>query len=204
MSILRRLHHQWVHLPRVKVLAAHFARIIPPTAIRLLDVGCGDGRLAREIQLLRPGLFIQGADLFVRPDATIPVAVFDGAHLPFQSGEFDIVLFADVLHHTLDPRILLREAARVARTGVAIKDHLKQGILPFATLALMDWVSNANKGVTLPYNYWRPEQWDAAFQELGLKPVVWDTKLGLYRAPFNVFFERSLHFLALLQKIDRV
>src|SRR6266850_5264752 len=197
MSILSRLHHRWVHLPRVKVLAAHFARIIPPDATRLLDVGCGDGRLAHEIQILRPALFIQGVDVFVRPNTTMPVAVFDGSHLPFEPGAFDVVMFADVLHHTLDPRVLLREAARVARLGVAVKDHLKQGILPYATLALMDWVSNANKGVTLPYNYWRPQQWDAAFLDLGLKPVIWETRLGLYRPPANLVFERSLHFLAL-------
>jgi len=194
------MHHNWVHQRRVKVLAAHFARIIPADASRALDVGCGDGRLAHEIQRLRPALFIQGLDVLVRPNAAIPVAVFDGSHLPFERANFDIVMFADVLHHTEEPRVLLREAARVARLGVALKDHLNQGILSHATLSLMDWVGNASKGVALPYNYWRPQQWTAAFKELGLRPVVWETKLGLYRAPVNLLFERSLHFLALLQK----
>jgi hypothetical protein len=87
---------------------------------------------------------------------------------------------------------------------VAVKDHLNQGLLSKTTLSLMDWIGNASKGVALPYNYWHPRQWDAAFQELCLKPLVWDTKLGLYRAPFNLFFERSLHFLALLQTTNPI
>jgi hypothetical protein len=35
----------------------------------------------------------------------------------------DLIANVDVLHHTTEPMILLREAARVARQVILIKDH---------------------------------------------------------------------------------
>jgi len=201
MSLLSRAHTSWVHQRRVKVLATHFAGLFPAGTRRVLDVGCGDGQLAREIKVLRTELEIEGLDVFVRPEATIPVTVFDGRHLPFEKGSFEIVMFSDVLHHTEAPRELLREAARVARVGLAIKDHLEQGLLAHATLSVMDWIGNAAHGVALRYDYWRPDQWEGVFRELGLKPVIWQTHLGLYPVPANLLFERSLHFMALLEVV---
>jgi SAM-dependent methyltransferase len=199
MSLLSKMHGACVHGRRVKVLASHFARVIPQAARTVLDVGCGDGMLASELQKLRPGLMIHGVDVLARPKAAIAVTIFDGTHLPFGNGEFDAVLFADVLHHTNDPRVLLREAARVARQGVAIKDHLNQGVLAFRTLSFMDWMGNAAHGVALPYNYWRPDQWAEALRELGLRTLSWETRLGLYPWPTGLLFERFLHFVAWIQ-----
>ena len=63
----------------------------------------------------RPDLEITGVDVLVRPKNHIPVQLFDGRQLPFPDQSFDAVMFVDVLHHTDDPSVLLREAKRVAR-----------------------------------------------------------------------------------------
>jgi len=55
----------------------------------------------------------------------------------------------DVLHHTQDPAVLLREAVRVSRSFVLLKDHLDENILDDVTLRLMDWVGNRPHGVVL-------------------------------------------------------
>ena len=199
MSLLEMLHGGFVHERRIQVLAAHFAKLTPPGARRVLDIGCGDGKLSIEIQRLRPDLELQGVDVMARPNSALAVTRFDGRQLPFGKNEFDIVMFADVLHHTEDPYVLLREAIRVARTGIIIKDHSNQGFLGNATLAFMDWIGNARHGVALPYNYWRPSQWDLALSNLGLRHCAWETKLGLYPFPANLVFERSLHFVAFLE-----
>jgi SAM-dependent methyltransferase len=203
MSLLTKLHEGLVHRRRVKILAARFVHLFPPGTKRVLDVGCGDGLLARELKLLRPELEVEGLDVLARPAAAIPVTVFDGKHLPFERGDFDVVIFADVLHHAEHPLELLRDAARVAGLGLVIKDHLEQGLLARATLSLMDWIGNAGYGVALPYGYWRPDQWEAAFREIGLKPVIRHTALGLYPVPANVLFERSMHFMALLEVVKQ-
>ena len=72
------------------------------------------------------------------------------------------------------------------------------GLLAYQTLRFMDGVGNKHHGVALPYNYWTPEQWQAAVRELGVSVTTWRKDLGLYPAPASWFFERSLHFVALL------
>jgi SAM-dependent methyltransferase len=182
---------------RAKVLASHLATLIPERA-RILDAGCGDGAIATLLVEQFPGASIEGIDTLVWPDAKIPVRSFDGERLPFEDGTFDVVMFVDVLHHARNPMALLREARRVGKV-VLIKDHLRQGFAAGMTLRFMDWVGNAHHHVALPYNYWTPAEWAAAFDEVGLRPVKMIRSLGLYPPPASLFFERRLHFIDLLE-----
>ena len=145
-----------------------------------------------------PRLLIRGVDVLVWPKARIPVDIFDGYRLPFDDKNFDAVIFVDVLHHTEDPMVLLREAKRVARRAIVLKDHTADRALAYSTLRFMDWVGNAHHGVALPYNYWSERRWRAAFDELGLTVEQWHTKLGLYPWPASLLFERGLHFVTRL------
>jgi SAM-dependent methyltransferase len=201
MSLFGRLHGAYVHTRRVAVLSEHLAHLIPLKA-SVLDVGCGDGQLAARLLALRPDVSIRGLDVLARPQSAIPVRLFDGAVIPYERASVDVVLMVDVLHHTDDPTILLREAARVARFGVLVKDHLREGLGARVTLRGMDWVGNARHGVRLPYNYWSRAQWNSAFDKLGLVVERWESALGLYPKPASWVFDRSLHFVGLLA-VDR-
>lgn len=184
----------------MRVLAAHLASLLPKNAM-VLDVGCGDGAIDRLILDQRPDVSIEGVDVFVRPQTQIHVRTFDGASFPFPPSRFDVVMFVDVLHHTLDPRVLLREAGRVAKI-ILIKDHFRDGFLAGPTLRLMDWVGNAHHGVVLPYNYWSKAEWLAAFRDLHWKAEEMQTSLEIYPAPASWIFGRGLHFLARLSRDD--
>jgi SAM-dependent methyltransferase len=126
------------------------------------------------------------------------VAQFDGQVIPYDDDNFDAVMFVDVLHHTEDPTVLLREAARVARRAIVIKDHTRNGLLADSTLRLMDYVGNARHGVVLPYNYWSQQQWLEALKKLGLTVGAWKKDLRLYARPASWIFDRSLHFVTRL------
>src|SRR5207245_10422303 len=127
----------------------------------------------------------------------IPAERLDGRVIPYGNASFDVVMFVDVLHHTPDPMGLLREAVRITRRTILIKDHPLNGFLAGPTLRFMDWVANARHGIATPYNYWTRQQWFEAFATLGLTVKVWKTKLGLYR-PAGWLFGRELHFIACL------
>ena len=99
------------------------------------------------------------------------------------------VLLVDVLHHAQDPIGLLREAGRVARKAVIIKDHLRDPVLGTLTLRMMDWVGNARFGVALPYAYWSRSEWRDAFCDAGLSMEQWSTDLRLYPMPASLLFE---------------
>jgi SAM-dependent methyltransferase len=198
MSFLQSLHGGYVHKRRISVLSEWCSDLIPPNA-SVLDVGSGDGRLARLVANKRPDISIQGIEVRVRTDSAIYVEAFNGTSIPNGDRSFDVVMLVDVLHHTDDPMILLREAVRVARQIILIKDHLLKGALAYSTLRLMDWVGNARHDVALPYNYWTPAQWRGAFDKLGLTAISWESKLKLYPFPADLIFGRSLHFVAALR-----
>lgn len=197
-TLLNAVHGRLIFGRRVEVLAKALTAAIP-TGGSVLDLGCGDGQVAVGMMALRPDLAVTGVDVLVRPVTRIPVTLYDGAVLPFADGRFDYVTIVDVLHHTDDPAAVLREAARVGRRGVVIKDHLRQGLLAGPTLRLMDWVGNRGHDVRLPYNYLDQAQWNGVFAQAGLAVAARQNRLGLYPMPLNWAFERDLHFVARLE-----
>jgi SAM-dependent methyltransferase len=198
MNSVGMLHQSLVFNRRTRILAERLAALIPRGA-SVLDVGCGDGTIASLMLRQRADISIRGLDVLVRPETKIPVEPFDGQCLPCGDQSFDVVSFIDVLHHTDDPTILLKEAKRVARKAIALKDHTMDGVLAYQTLRFMDWVGNASHGVALPYNYWPERKWRASFDVLGLRIADWQTELGLYPFPASLVFERGLHFVAALK-----
>jgi len=117
---------------------ARIARLLdavsPSPDARVLDVACGPGFLALAFaQRCREAI---GIDL---TDAALAIAEQrrqelglnnlrfqrgDADQLPFADGEFDVVVSRLAIHHMEDPGCVLREMARVCRTGgtVAIED----------------------------------------------------------------------------------
>jgi SAM-dependent methyltransferase len=198
MNTVGSLHSALVFPRRVQRLVAALARLLPTNA-SVLDVGCGDGTLDRLLLKCRPDLRLEGIDVLVRQETKIPVTAFDGQHIPFPDRNFDVVVFVDVLHHTDDPAVLMREAGRVAGQFVVIKDHQRDRFFAGPTLRLMDYVGNAHHGVRLPYNYLKRTEWSRHWNDLGLEVVDSIPDLKLYPWPFDYIFGGSLHFMARLQ-----
>jgi SAM-dependent methyltransferase len=200
LSWIARSHHALVFGRRARVLANALAPLIPAEARSVLDIGCGDGTIASRIAERRPELAIEGVEVIPRPSCRVPCRAFDGTKLPFADESFDVCLFVDVLHHTTDVTQLLREAARVARTCVVLKDHLSESSFDHATLRAMDWVGNRPYGVTLTYNYQSRIQWQEHFATCALQSAEFSTDLPLYPFPFSLVFGRKLHFVGQLTK----
>jgi SAM-dependent methyltransferase len=201
LTSIKEQHDAFVFRRRVRVLAEALASEIPQRG-SVLDIGCGDGSIASVISRLRPDIAIQGVEVMARPTCRIKCTPFDGAKLPFPDGAFDLCLFVDVLHHTTDIATSLKEAARVSRCFVLIKDHASENWLDHSTLSLMDWVANRPHGVKMTYNYQSREQWSQLFRQSGLRESVRTEKIDLYPVPFNLAFGRGLHFISLLRKTD--
>lgn len=91
---------------------------------RLLDVGCGIGYLS---SLARShGAEIVGIDMshqalrHAREQVEGRFAVAGAGGLPFATGSFDKVIFADVIEHVPDDHQALAEIVRVAKQGARI------------------------------------------------------------------------------------
>jgi SAM-dependent methyltransferase len=198
MNLTARIHQRYVFARRLRILIPQLLDFLPERA-SILDVGSGDGSIAAGLSASRPNLKVDGIDVLVRRNTKIPVIEFDGRQIPFQDDAFDIVMFVDVLHHTTDPTELLKEARRVARYSIVLKDHFKEGWLANSALKLMDWVGNAGYGVSLPYTYWGEARWRQAFEFLDLEIDQLRRKINLYPWPASLVFDRNLQFIASLR-----
>lgn len=193
-NISSSIHTSLIFPRRIERLTELFCDKIPDGS-SVLDVGTGNGQLAKNIGDRKKDVKVQGVDVLLRDYSHIPVTLFDGSKLPFDDKSFDIVTFVDVLHHTNNAKELLAEALRVSRKLVIIKDHLVSGFLAGPTLRLMDEVGNRRYNVALPYNYFTPEQWRKTFSDIGAKIQFWEQDLKIYQKYLDMIFGRNLHVL---------
>ncbi|MHC4562310.1 MAG: class I SAM-dependent methyltransferase [Planctomycetota bacterium] len=191
---ITRQHQRSVFPRRTERIADALAELLPGDTRTLLDVGCGDGTIAAKLTSRRADVTVQGADVLARPQTAIPVTVFDGRRLPFETDSFDAVMLVDVLHHCDDPGELLAEVARVARRTVLVKDHIAAGPISRLVLRAMDWAGNRGHGVRLAYNYWNAKQWQQAWQDCGLTVEITRRKLKLYPLWMRWVLEWGKHF----------
>jgi SAM-dependent methyltransferase len=99
-----------------------FFQLVPEPGRATLDLGCGEGRVSRELKAR--GHHVTGIDVSptlikaareADPDGRYLIA--DGAGLPFGGEEFDLVISYNVLMDVSDVAGTMREAARVLAKG---------------------------------------------------------------------------------------
>ncbi|MCW3009568.1 MAG: hypothetical protein JWP17_4194 [Solirubrobacterales bacterium] len=102
--------------------------MVPSTARRTLDVGCGAGALGaalkadRGIEAVGVEVFPEAADIAeTRLDRVLRLDLQALTELPYPDGYFDAMTFGDVLEHMVDPHGLLRTLKRyLAPDGVIV------------------------------------------------------------------------------------
>lgn len=200
MNLVKVVHSSLVMNGRVKAIASHLWNLLPATEnLQGLDVGCGSGEIAYLVGENRPNVHLEGIDVLVRPETTIPVQQFDGQTIPFGDRAFDFVMLVDVLHHANKPEKLLAECARVAKSFILIKDHYNNSWLDEIRLRFMDWFGNSAYGVALPYNYLSSLQWEELWRSHSLVPEKTIKNLNLYPPPAKFIFDSNLHFISRLK-----
>src|SRR5438445_10981162 len=96
---------------------------------RILEIACGRGGFSR--LLASRGAHIVGADFSISalrigqqklreregPPFRAGLAQADAQNLPFAASSFDVVISCETIEHLPDPRVAVREMARVTRPG---------------------------------------------------------------------------------------
>jgi ubiquinone/menaquinone biosynthesis C-methylase UbiE len=189
--------HRFITLNnRINVLSREISNLIEENS-SVLDVGCGSGEISANI-LKKKQLKLKGIDILVRPDAAIQVEEYDGINFPYPDNSFDYVIFIDVLHHTPKPEILIKEAARVAKHYVIIKDHNCNNWFQKRILSFTDWFGNAQFGVNLEFNFLSKKKWLNIFQNNGLI-VKKNINPKIYPSFTRILFWKEIDFIAKLK-----
>lgn len=162
----------------------------------LLDVGTGSAYVPWLAERLL-GVKAWGVDIAdFRRVPLANFAPFDGVHLPFPDGRFDVVLLAFVLHHVPNPRkaALLAEAARVSRRLVLVVEDTPRNCLD-------RWISRRHGeafrqriGSRAPFGFFSKSQWEAVFETLGLR-LLNSRRLSRFCRAWDAPFARSFFAL---------
>ena len=190
-------HEAVAYGPRIEALSKIIARQLRETD-HVLDVGCGNGRLAAACMKIVPGVDFHGLERSPRGGEPISVSRLEGDRFPFEDGAFDVVLLADVVHHEPTPDVLLKECRRVSRRLVLLKDHWHKNSFQYLRICALDFAANYAVGVRCLYLYGTPDTWRRLVDAAGLAMLSTESPLRLYRQPFEALFGGSLHFFAAL------
>jgi ubiquinone/menaquinone biosynthesis C-methylase UbiE len=107
----------------LRAIQGFYGRVSPAT---VLEVGCGEGRLAQHLVTRgpRPMRFV-ACDVELTAarrdlDGLIELRQASIYALPFEDASFDLVVCCEVLEHLHEPERGLAEVARVAKRGVIV------------------------------------------------------------------------------------
>ena len=133
---------------------------------RVLDIGCGNGVVTREIAA-HFGCPVVGTDILAYGDHGMPFKRMRHPDvLDFGDGEFDAGLMIDVLHHVpfAQQAALLREARRVCRTVFVFE------VVPTAIAKAVDVLINRvhHAGMPVPLTHRTREGWARLFVAEGI------------------------------------
>lgn len=191
---------EYANQRRIHGIASSLCRMLPATPLKVLDVGCGDGALAKQMMGLSPTLTFEGVEVVLPRTQLVPMRHYDGERLPFGDDSFDAVLCADMLHHTRSPVDVLKEACRVARTYVIVKDHVCDTWIDRKILTFMDWLGNTGTGVPLPYRFLSSRDWADVFGALPCRLAGRVDGIQYWGWPISAVVDRQFQFIAVLEK----
>ena len=110
----------WWYRGRRRMIRAELDRLPLPADASVLDAGCGSGRTLEELSPYGDVYGIEldpGAADVARARGRGEVQIGRLEELPWEDGRFDLITCLDVIEHTPDDRVTLRELRRVSRPG---------------------------------------------------------------------------------------
>lgn len=139
---------------------------------KVLDLGCGSGIVAKQIEETFKSK-VKGIDITDMRVVDISLKIYNGKDLSFiPDNEFDVVLISYVLHHTEDPKNILKQVKRIAKKYIIIYEDLNEGFLGkiycYCHGRLYDLFFLKN---SIPAKFFNEKEWKDGFKDLGLKIV---------------------------------
>ncbi|CAN5876688.1 class I SAM-dependent methyltransferase [soil metagenome] len=158
------------------------------TAVRMLDIGCGDGATELFIQQYQPSWTVEAIDISEKSIAragekkitNANFSVYDGKQIPFADNSFDIAFIAAVMHH-IDFSLhecLLKEILRVLKPGGRIYLFEHNPLNPVTRYLVNTCVFDKDAKL-LGYNYSNRLLNNAGFKNIKKKFILFFPRSGM-------------------------
>ena len=188
---LRNVHHSLSHFSRIDILSNEISGLIntslPDEKIKIIDIGCGDMRLAESIgEKMKTKAEWTCIDVFTPSidegdeERWGKFIKFDGQNIPFEDGTFKLATICDVLHHDQENASRIVAEAKRVSDYVLIKDHFEYGAFSRQVLRAMDWVGNYGYDVTIPKQYYSQSRFSEMVTGIGLTIETMKVGIDLY------------------------
>ncbi len=119
-AMLELDERHWWYRGRRRIIGAELDRVELPADAVVLDAGCGSGRTLEDLAAYGEvhGLELDpGAAALARSRGRGEVQIGRLEALPWDEATFDLITCLDVIEHTPDDRVTLRELRRVCKPG---------------------------------------------------------------------------------------
>ena len=120
-GILERFSARNSYHAKKKLVEKYVLPNVPGDAIKILDLGSGDGYIAHHLEQMGGKQVVKVDVIDTNLVGEKPI-IYDGQKLPFEDKSFDLVLCCYVLHHAPNQKDLLKEMKRVSRYVLVIED----------------------------------------------------------------------------------
>ncbi len=135
---------------------------------KILDVGSGNGAICNYLKTKGYNIdALDVANLSIYPH--IKTVVYDGKKMPFKNKAYGTALLLTVLHHTNNPKIVLKETARVSQKIIIIEDIYSNIIQQYMTYIMDTLVNLGHSNMT--YQNKNDKEWKILFKQLNLQLV---------------------------------
>ncbi|MFX1327888.1 MAG: class I SAM-dependent methyltransferase [Promethearchaeota archaeon] len=141
---------------------------------RILDLGAGNGLLALEIkkQLKKEVILV---DIVNYNYTDLPLILYNPEDkIPLADEEVDTTILYTVLHHASDPKHLLKEATRVTKQRLVIKESYIEEDYIKITNSFVDWFYNrviGEEDINVPLNFLKLMAWEQLLKSYGFEVI---------------------------------
>lgn len=173
MNMIQNILFRPILAIKAKRIGGAICGAFPKKVSRVLDVGCGDMMISREIKKYIPNAKFIGIDVIDTSMTGECPVLYDGVTLPYPDLYFDVVYTSFVLHHCDDPVQVVSEMKRVCRGRIIIVEEIYTTQVRKYITSIYDWIVNRLESwtVNIPFNFKTDHAWRLVFKEHGLSVI---------------------------------